>query len=384
VNEPSEPLSRVGLPTGGEGRPPGPAGSERLGEVARRAAVWGLVLLAIVVVALAFWKLRLLAALLFLAVVVAEAMRPGVEALARRRVPRSVGVAVHYVALFGLFALFVWLVVPLALKQVESALGVSGLPTSAGDLSHAAKTSTGVKHDILVALQKRLRHLPSASKLARPGLQIGVKAFEGVIGVFFVFASAAYWVFERDRAVDLVCSILPRPKRRVVRDTWMLIDLKLGAFVRGQLLLIAIVGLVLSLAFWAIGLPYWILIGSFAGLVDIVPVIGPLVAGVLAVGVGLTSSTQIAVEAAVIVLGVRLLEDYLIVPRVLGNAVGLTPLIVLVSITSVGVLFGGFAVILAIPLAAVASTLVDVIIRNRDPAKEEVPTVLFSPTDSEG
>jgi predicted PurR-regulated permease PerM len=182
----------------------------------------------------------------------------------------------------------------------------------------------------------------------------------------------------------LVCSVLPRPKRKVVRDTWMLIDLTLGAFVRGQLLLIAIVALVLSLAFWAIGLPYWILIGSFAGVVDIVPVIGPLIAGMVAVGAGLTSSTQVAVEAVVIVLGMRLLEDYLIVPRVLGNAVGLTPLLVLVSITSVGVLFGGFAVILAIPLAAVASTLVDVIIRNRDPAEEQVPTVLFSPTDSEG
>ena len=383
MSERGEPLSRVGLSTGGKGRPPGPDDREGLGEAARRATVWGLVLLAIVVLAVALWELRLIGALLFLAIVVAAAMRPGIEALARRRVPRSIGVAVHYVALVGLFALFVWLVVPLALKQIESALGVSGLPTSAGDLSHAANTSTGVKHDILVALQKRLRHLPSASKLARPGLQIGVKAFEGVIGVFFVFASAAYWVFERDRAVDLVCSIVPRPKRKVVRDTWMLIDLKLGAFVRGQLLLIGIVALVLSLAFWAIGLPYWILIGSFAGLIDIVPVIGPLVAGVLAVGVGLTSSTQVAVEAGVIVLGMRLLEDYLIVPRVLGNAVGLTPLVVLVSVTSVGVLFGGLAVILAIPLAAVASTLVDVIIRNRDPAKEEVPTVLFSPADSE-
>ena len=351
--------------------------------MARRAAVWGLVLLSIVVFALVIWKLRLIAALLFFAVVVAAAMRPGVEALARRRVPKGVGIAVHYIALVGLFALFVWLVVPLALKQVESALGVNGLPTSAGDLSHAANTSTGVKHDILLALQKRLRHLPSASKLVRPGLQVGVKAFEAVIGVFFVFASAAYWIFERDRAVDLVCSILPRPKRKVVRDTWTLIDLKLGAFVRGQLLLIAIVAVALSLAFWAIGLPYWILIGSFAGVVDIVPVIGPLVAGVLAVGAGLTSSTQIAVEAAVVVLGMRLLEDYLIVPRVLGNAVGLTPLVVLVSITSVGVLFGGFAVILAIPLAAVAATLVDVVIRNRDPAEEEVPRILFSPSDSE-
>src|SRR4029079_3988392 len=118
---------------------------QSLGDAARRAAVWGLVLLGIVVLALAVWKLRLVVALLFLAFVVAAAMRPGIDALARRRVPRGVGVAVHYLALAGLFALFVWLVVPRALGQIESALGVSGLPTSPNDLSHAANNSTGVK-----------------------------------------------------------------------------------------------------------------------------------------------------------------------------------------------------------------------------------------------
>ena len=210
-----------------------------------------------------------------------------------------------------------------------------------------------------------------------------MKAFEVLIGIFFVFASAAYWIFERDRAVDLVCSLVPRPKRKLVRDTWTLIDLKLGAFVRGQLLLVALVGVVLSLAFWAIGEPYWILVGAFAGIVEIVPVIGPLAAGALAVGVGLTVSTTVAIQAGAVVLGVRLLEDYLIMPRVLGDAVGLTPLIVLVSVTSVGILFGGFAVILAIPLAAAASTLVDVVVRNRDPAEETVPTVLFPAGDVE-
>jgi predicted PurR-regulated permease PerM len=361
-----------------------PAPSDNLATSAKRAAVWALVVLGIVVLAVALWKLRLVVALLFLAIVFAAAMRPAIEALRRRRIPTGVGIAFHYLAIVGLFALFIWLVVPRALTQVENALGVSGLPTSAGDLNHAANTSTGVKHDILVALQRRLEHLPSASKLVRPGVQVGVTAFEILVGIFFVFASAAYWIFERDRAIDMVCSLLPRPRRKRVRDTWILIDLKLGAFVRGQLLLIGLVAVVLSLAFWAIGLPYWLLVGCFAGLVEIVPVIGPLVAATLAIGVGLTDSARLAVEAGIVVLAMRLLEDYLIVPRVLGDAVGLTPLVVLVSVTSVGILFGGFAVILAIPIAAVASTLVDVVLRNRDPSDEDVPTVLFPAADSEG
>ena len=168
-----------------------------------------------------------------------------------------------------------------------------------------------------------------------------------------------------------------------MRDTWTLIDLKLGAYVRGQFLLIFVVALVLSTAFWAIGEPYWILVGAFAGIVEIVPVVGPLTAGALAVGVGLTESATLAITAGLVVLAVRLLEDYVVLPRVLGEAVGLTPFVVLVSVTSVGVLFGGFAVILAIPIAAVIATLIDVIVRHRDPSDNEVPSVLFSSSDSE-
>jgi len=321
--------SPVGTSTGDDDTAPG----SNHGNAARRAAVWGLVLLGIAVSALALWKLRLLVALVFLAFVIAAAMRPGVDALARRRVPRSLAVALHYLAFAGLFALFLWLVVPRALSQVEGALGISGLPTSPGDLAHAAHTATGVKHDVLVALQKRLQHLSSASTLVRPGVQLGVKAFKVVIGIFFVLASAAYWIFERDLAVDLVCSLLPRPKRKLVRDTWTLIDLKLGAFVRGQLLLITFVAVVLSLAFWAIGEPYWILVGAFAGIVEIIPVIGPLVAGALAVGAGLTESLRTAIEAGAAVIAMRLLEDYLVTPRVLGDAVGLTLMVVLVPVT---------------------------------------------------
>ena len=83
------------------------------------------------------------------------------------------------------------------------------------------------------------------------------------------------------------------------------------------------------------------------------------------------------------VLVVRLLEDYLIIPRVLGDAVGLSPLVVLVSVSAVAILFGGFAVLLAIPIAAVLATLVDVLVRHRDPAMEEVPTVIFSAKEAE-
>jgi len=353
-----------------------------VGEVARKTAVATLVVLGIVALALAFWKLRVLLSLFFLGLVIAAAMRPGIEWLHERRVPRGIGLAIHYLALIGVVAFLLWLVVPRAVTQVGDALGGS-VPTSTKELNTATRNSTGIKHTILRAVQKRLEKLPTAGSAVHASLSVTKAAFEVLIGIFFTFAVAAYWIFERDRTRRVVLSMLARERRRTVRDTWDLIDAKLGAFVRGELVLIAFVGTVLSLAFWAIGVPFWLLLGIFAGIVEIVPVIGPLLAGAVAVAVGLTVSWQVALGAGLAVLGVRLLEDYIVVPRVLGHAVGISPLVVLVSVTAIGLLLGGVYVLLAVPIAAVLVTLVDVIVRDKDPAEGDVPTLLFPAKDAE-
>jgi predicted PurR-regulated permease PerM len=348
-------------------------------DAAKRAAITTLVVVGIVVVTLALWKLRLVVGLLFSAMIIAAALRPSIDWLARHRVPRPAGLGLHYLALIGAIAIGLAFAVPAALHQVDHALSPSGK----AEVARAAKNSKGVKHQVLTELQKRLNNLPKRSELVKPAVGIGRTAFEIVIGIFFTFAAAAYWIFERDKTVDVVCSLLPRPRRKKVRDTWTLIDLRLGAFVRGQVLLIVAVAIVLSLLFWVIGEPYWILVGVFAGLVEVVPVIGPLTAGILAVAVGFTASVHVAALAAACVLGVRLLEDYLVMPKVLGEAVGLSPLLVLVSVTAIGILFSGWAVLFAVPIAAVVVTLFDVVLRDVDPAEEEVPAVIFSPKEAE-
>lgn len=353
-----------------------------MGQVARRSLVATLVAVAVVAGALALWQLRVLVSVFLLGLVIAAAMRPGVEWLRRRRVPAGIGIGLHYLALLGLIALFLWLVVPRALDQLSAATGGS-LPTSKSELQHATAHSTGFKHEILAAIDRRLRRLPSGAAVIHPAITVTKTAFEVLIGIFFTFATAAYWVYERDRARRLVVSLVPRRHKRVVHDTWELIDLKLGAFVRGELVLVCFVSALLSLAFWAIGEPYWILLGIFAGLVELIPIIGPLAAGLVAIGAGFTVSWHTALFAALAVFAVRMLEDYIVVPKVLGHAVGLSPLVVLVSVTALGLLLGGLYVLLAIPLAAILATLVDVTIRDRDPAHEEVPTVLFPAQDRE-
>lgn len=341
---------------------------------ARKALLVTAVAVGVVAVALALWKIRVVIALFFVAITIAAAMRPGVEALHARRIPRPVGVLLHYFALLAVVALLLWLIVPQAISQVEQALGGSGAHTQ---LRQAAAHTSGLEHQLLLGLDRRLHHLPSGAELIHPAVTVTKTALEVLASLLFTFAVAAYWIFERARAEDLVLSLLPRRNRKVVRDTWDLIDAKLGAFVRGQLLMISFVSVVLSGCFWALGLPYWLLLGLFAGVVEMVPVVGPLLAGGVAIAVALTQSWQLAVLTAVVVYGLRLLQDYVINPRVLGHAVGLSPLIVLVTVSVVALLFGPFYVLLSVPLAAVLVTLVDVIVRDRDPAEEPTPTVVL-------
>ena len=264
-------------------------------------------------------------------------------------------------------------VVPRMVTQVQVAL----------DAHPHVTNDSGIKDRILNDLQLRLHHLPAADKLIHPALSAGTEAMKVLIAILFTLAAAAYWLFERDRAVDFVAGLVARPRRKKLRDTWELIDQKLGAFIRGQVVMITLVCTLSSIAFVLVGEPYWLLLGIATGILEIVPVVGPAAAMVLAAGAGLTVSWHVAALAVGALLALRLVQDYLISPRVLGGAVGLPPLVVLISVFAISLLLGGFYVLLSVPIAALVVTVVDVVVRGVDPAEEEVPTVLFPAKDAE-
>jgi predicted PurR-regulated permease PerM len=346
---------------------------ERRESVARQAAVATAVAVGVVVLALALWKLKLVVTLLFVAMTFAAAMRPGVDWLAQHRVPRWLGVILHYLVVVGVIALFLSFVVPRLVTEVQAAI----------DAAHSHPGAHGLKGEFLDALQKRLNSLPHAGQLFHAAVTAGEQAVKILVGILFTLATAAYWVFERDRFIDFVTGFLARPKRKKVRDTWELIDLKLGAFVRGQLLLISCVATVVSVGFFLVGEPYWLLLGFAVALLEIVPVVGPLAALGLTVAAGLTDDWHTAAKAAAVLLAVRLIQDYIVNPRVLGGVVGLSPLLVLIAVSIVGVLLGPFYVLISVPLASLLSTILDVAVRGVEPTEEDVPTVIFSAKETE-
>jgi len=314
---------------------------------------------AVAVVALAFglWKVRSILILLLLALTLAAAIRPGVQWLHRHKVPEALAIFAFFVLGLGTFAVFFWLAMPPALHELSHALA-------------AQSQQKGFRHDVLTWADTHLHHLPSGTAIFHPLTTYGHKATDAVVAVFFTLAATWYWVSERDAMIDLLVRIAPADKRENARRTYLEIDRRLGAYTRLKFAMVAVIGVLLSLGFWLVGLHFPVLIGGAVSLFEIVPVIGPAVGALLVLAVGIPQGVHIAVLALVVLIAVREFQSYVINPHLMGRSVGLSPLVTLVTVAVVGLVFGGFAVVLAIPAVSASATLIDVLVLGHEPPEK--------------
>jgi predicted PurR-regulated permease PerM len=335
------------------------------GDIVRLGAKVTAAAVAVVAIAFGLWRVRDIIVLLLLALTFAAAIRPGVEWLERRRVPQSLAILVFFLSTIGVLVLFFWAAVPPAIHQVGHALHKS-------DLSSTPVPAKGFKHDVLAWLDTHLHDLPTGSQLLHPVTTYGKKATGAVVAVFFTLAASWYWISERDRMIELLAQLSPEAKREKARRTYLAIDRRLGSYTRLRFVMVIVIGAVLSTGFYLVGLNYWLLVGGFVGLIEIVPVIGPLIGAVLVLAVGLPQSVHVAALALVVLVAVREFQSYVINPHVMGHSVGLSPLVTLVTVSVVGLLFGGLAVVLAVPVTSAVATLIDVLVLDHEPPAQPV------------
>jgi predicted PurR-regulated permease PerM len=317
--------------------------------------------IAVAVLAFGLWKVRSIIILLLLALTFAAAIRPGVEWLHRKRVPEALAIFLFFVLGIGIFILFFWLAVPPALHQLRHALAQPAVGSST--VAH----STGLRHDVLVWIDKHFHDLPSGTAIFHPIAAYGHKATQAIVAVFFTLAATWYWVSERDAMITLLVRLSPEEKRENAQRTYLEIDRRLGSYTRLKFFMVFLIGAVLAAGFYLVGLHYWLLLGGAVSLFEIIPVIGPLIGALLVLAVGLPQSVHVAVLGLVVLVAVREFQSYVINPHVMGRSVGLSPLVTLVTVSVVGILFGALAVVLAIPAVSAAATLIDVLVLGHDP-----------------
>jgi predicted PurR-regulated permease PerM len=328
----------------------------------RPNALTPLSLLLVLIVAYLLMQIQFVVVLVLLSLVFATVISQPVDALERHHVPRPLAILLVYITLIG--ALVVLFAVVSPVIQDQAAAFRAQAPESLGELRAAWQGSgnallAGPAQQLLgraIAFIEEPGSGVSLPQGAAIGLLTGLGG--GLIGIGTVLIISFYYLMEKTWIRQIALLNMSPERRTRVSRIWDEVEQKVGDWLRGQLLLCLLIGIPATIGYGLMGINFWPLLGLWAGLTEIVPILGPWLGGVPAFIIALTQSWQQAVLVACFVIVLQLTENAVLVPRVMKGAVGLTPLTVFIAILA-GTEFAGIAgALLAIPVSAAIQVLI--------------------------
>lgn len=295
----------------------------------------------------------ILIALVF-AIIVASSIEPAIEWLKVRKVPRILGVILIYLV-FALFAFFViYLIFPLLLDEFRS-ISVS-YPLLQERFISGLEDAKSLPFSQL--LTENFSELLRSSGSYLEKLSGGVVNFASVVfgGIFsfVLIVIFSFYLAAQEKGIENFLRLLtPLQYEPYVVDLWGRSQKKLGRWLRTQLLLGAIVGVLIFFGLTLLGTQHAMIFAAIAALFEIIPVVGPILAAVPAVTTAFLVSPFMGALTVALYFGVQQIESHVIVPVVMRKAVGLSPLLVVLALL-IGAKIGGiFGILLAVPIAAI-------------------------------
>ncbi|MFL5760743.1 MAG: AI-2E family transporter [Thermomicrobiales bacterium] len=313
--------------------------------------------------------IRAIILLLVLGILFAAAIEPLTFRLRRQGLSRGQAILAVYAGLLVGMGLVLYLIVPTLINQATAL--VDDIPSILTELRDQAAASDN--EFIRTSGTRTLNRAIAAYADFRASPTIegrqAVKYANSAVGVVFTIVStmvvAFYWMTEKAIIKRLILGLVPLEKRDRAHSLWDEVEFKLGGWTRGQLFLCLVIGMLSAIGYLILGLDFWLALGIFAGVTEIIPFFGPIVGGTAATMVALTVSWQKALIVIVFVVLLQQLESAFLVPRVMRNAVGMTPLTVILAVLVGGALYGPLGSILAIPIGAAAQVFVQDLLRSR-------------------
>ncbi len=291
--------------------------------------------------------------LLFIAYILMSAMTPGVVRLEKLGLPRWLGVMVIFVLVLTVLSFFITITLTPLIEQTQNLL--VALPEFVRRFADMVQFNNIVgDQNIGQVLQGLLPNL-SGNLTAAPVsiVRFGVGVFGGILDLIMVLVFTFYLAIERESVHNTIVGLLPSKDKEKLRRLVNQVDDKLGMWLRGQLLLMLVVGGLVYLGLSLIGIPFAVPLAVVAGLLEIIPIVGPIISSVPAILVALALSPIQALSVVFLYILVQQLENNLIVPRIMKNAVGLDPLVVILALMIGGRLAGPFGALLSVPTTAV-------------------------------
>lgn len=315
-----------------------------------------------ILIVLAIWFLyfvRDILALLFISIILVAAMDPVVYRMHRRKIPRAVGVFIVYFCMLAVIGLAVSFIIPPLVQQLKEL--TQKLPDIAVNLESSfqgVNTFFQAQH-IAVSVQSLMADL--GRQLAGSTRDI----FSATLGIFSGFVSAViilvmtfYMAIKQDGIKHFVVSITPDRHKEYAGSLELRIQRKIGRWVLGQIFLMFVIFALDLVGLSVLKVPFALTLAMFAGLMEIVPFIGPIVSAVPAVLVGLSVSPLTGLLVLIVYVVVQQFEGHVIIPQVMRKAVGLHPIATILALL-IGLKLGGvLGALLAIPIATAISVFV--------------------------
>jgi predicted PurR-regulated permease PerM len=292
--------------------------------------------------------------LIFMAVLLGAALEPVVATIrGKTGVRRGLAILIVYAAFIALVVGIAVFIVPAAVVQLSSAL--TKLPSFLDQVeAWAGNLRPGALADGISSLVHAAQAPfvpgppPSPNAVLGASLVVGQATAAIVTLVFLVF----FWLTERPRLQRYALAFAPMDRRAGIRDAWNEVETRLGLWVRGQLLLMATIGVATGIAYSILGLPAALLLALIAALTEVIPMVGPFIGAIPAVLIATTVSPQTVVLTLAVYLALQAIEGNVLVPIIMRNSVGLSPFLVLVSLLVGGTVGGVLGAIVAVPVVA--------------------------------
>ncbi|MEK7546728.1 MAG: AI-2E family transporter [Patescibacteria group bacterium] len=316
------------------------------------ASLWRILFFVLLVVFMFMAKNIVLG--LFLAIVISSGLEIPIDALEKRKVPRTVGAILLFLILIFAIAVFLYAVVPLVIVNLNEAI------------FNIQKASQGTWWQSIFNIKTSRSINDLMSKIVDNFISTGTSPLEAISQVFgglsltiSVFILSFYLSVNRNGVERFIRIMSPIDYEGTALRIFERSRKKIGLWFKAQFVLSLMMALLVWIALSLLGVKYALILGATAGIMELIPFVGPILAGAAAVLVAISDSTTLAVYTLIVFLVLQQLESNVLVPLLMNKAAGLHPILVIISLL-MGIEIAGFlGAIIAIPVAAVFQEIVE-------------------------
>jgi putative permease len=294
----------------------------------------------------------------FVGIIVAMAFNAIVTKIPLRR---GIATALVAVVTMGLIAAGVYFGISLLMPQIRAlAADLPAIQATVLSWEEWLRQETGMELELIGDTVEMLLADPFGVAIAVLSQAAGILEIVG-IGVLVLFGALFVVAKPNEMLLNPMLRAIPTERRPAYRRMMTRMAERLVGWLQGTLISMVIIGVLSALAFWITGAPYWLLLGVFVGIVEIIPIVGPWIGGAVAVATTAFFDPQAALWVAVAVLIIQQVEGNIVRPFVMAGSAELHPFVTLLALLLFGAMFGFLGALLALPLTLAIGTIIEVL-----------------------